>query len=138
MEILDYYNISPDIIKEHLADVPFPPCKDPLSAVPTQIKTALTRTYNAKHKSSVKATKSKKAVAEEGGAKRFNALAEEEGDGEISDVEETEANEVKKPFLHRELRIYRRRIPKWKLKNLSQVQHKKQVNKEEKVKIPNL
>lgn len=93
---MDHYSITPDIIKEHLADVPFPPCKDPLSAVPTQIKSALTKSYNAKHKNTIKATKSKKGVSEEGGSgKRFNALAEDEDAGEASEEEETESNEVK-------------------------------------------
>ena len=54
INIMEYYNLTPDIVKEHLVDLQIGKRKDPFDEIPTQIKSALTRTYNQRHKSSLK------------------------------------------------------------------------------------
>lgn len=58
---MDHYGLNPDMIKEHLIDLQIDK-RDPLSGVATQTKAALTRTYNTRHKSSVKVKKAKRVV----------------------------------------------------------------------------
>ena len=54
---MENYNLTPDMVKEHLVDIQYKSKKDdkdPFVDVPTQTKSALTRTYNQKHKDSLK------------------------------------------------------------------------------------
>ena len=94
VDILDSYNLTPEIMKEHLVDIQISSSRDPFAGVSTQTKTLLTKTYNAKHKSSVKAAKPKKNVGggdSQGGLKRFN---EEADDAEMSDGEDNNDDSV--------------------------------------------
>lgn len=65
MRVMEHYELTPDMIKEHLVDVQFKGNKkDPYADVSTQTKTAVTRIYNQRHKSSLKKkAKGKRAVA---------------------------------------------------------------------------
>ena len=51
---MEYYNLVPDMLKEHLVDLQMGKGIDPFDQIPTQTKSSLTRTYNQRHKSSLK------------------------------------------------------------------------------------
>ena len=55
---MEYYGLTPDMVKEHLVDLQYrsgkKDQKDPFAIVSSQTKAALTRLYNQKHKSSLK------------------------------------------------------------------------------------
>ena len=92
MEILEYHGLTLDILKEVLPDVQYPSIKDALVGLSTQTKTLLTKTYNEKHKQSIKATKSKKKIGGDAPTfKKFNEDAEEEAE-RVSDNEDDEEN----------------------------------------------
>lgn len=102
---MDHYGLELDVVKEHLPDIQLinASLKDPLAGVSTQTKAALTRTFNSRHKTSIKAKKSKKVVGggEEGGSAghRFNPEAEEEEEQEqemADELDEEENEEVNK------------------------------------------
>ena len=66
---MENYNLTPDMVKEHLVNVQYrggskKTMKDPFSGVSTQTKAALTRTYNQKHKDSLKKKAKSKAKLE--------------------------------------------------------------------------
>lgn len=87
---MDEYNLTPDVIKEHLTDLQLNAKKDPLEGVTAQTKALLTRTYNQRHKSSIKAIKTKKNIGADGAvSKRFN---EEAGSGDEANMSENEAD----------------------------------------------
>ena len=54
IDIMEHYNLTPEIVKEHLVNLQSGKRKDLFDEIPTQIKSALTRTYNQRHKSSLK------------------------------------------------------------------------------------
>lgn len=58
---MDHYGLNPDMVKDHLMDLQIDK-KDPLSGVSTQTKSSLTRTYNTRHKSSIKTKKPKRVI----------------------------------------------------------------------------
>ncbi len=58
---MDHYGLNPDMVKEHLIDLQIDK-KDPLAGVSTQTKSSLTRTYNTRHKTSIKSKKSKRVA----------------------------------------------------------------------------
>ena len=51
---MEHYNLVPDMLKEHLVDLQMGKGKDPFDQISTQTKSSLTRTYNVRHKSSLK------------------------------------------------------------------------------------
>jgi len=99
VDIMEYYNLTPEIIKEHLVDIQVCSKSDPFAGVSTQTKSLLTRTYNAKHKSSVKAGKSKKNIGggDAEGGKRYNEEADDDDMGEPEEnlEDSVEEDEVK-------------------------------------------
>lgn len=52
---MEEYELNPDMLKEHLVDIQFRGNKkDPFTGISTQTKTAVTKLYNKRHKSSLK------------------------------------------------------------------------------------
>lgn len=58
LHAMEHYQITPELLKEHLVDVQFNPKKlDLLHTIPTQTKTSLTRLYNKLHKDTFRGKK---------------------------------------------------------------------------------
>lgn len=58
LHVMEYYRITPELLKENLLDVQFNPKKlDLLSEIPTQTKSSLTRLYNKMHKDTLRGKK---------------------------------------------------------------------------------
>jgi len=94
VDILDHYNLTPEIIKEHLTDLN-PRKVDALVDVSSSAKSMLTRSFNQHHKTSIKNKKPKRQIgageSSEMG-KRFNLEAEEDEGGEEEDDENNDEN----------------------------------------------
>ena len=61
IEIMDHYGLTPDMLKEHIIDLQISK-RDPLTGIPTQTKAALTKAYNSRHKTSIKAKRAKRVA----------------------------------------------------------------------------
>lgn len=109
IEIMEHYQITPELFKENLVDIQYNPKKlDLLHQIPTATKTSLTRQYNKLHKDTFRGKKTaKKAEGEpeiEGmkdplyEESQNNNVEEEDEEKEIEDVgeEEEEAKGKKK------------------------------------------
>ncbi|EAS05103.2 AAA family ATPase (macronuclear) [Tetrahymena thermophila SB210] len=83
ISIMEEYNITPDLLKEHFITVPYKSdFEQRLKDIPTTIKTNLTKTYNKRFKDDVKPDKkTKKSEDEEHHVKYDDVL------GEIDEVE---------------------------------------------------
>ena len=67
VEAMSQYKINPTILKEHLTSLQLDPdaAEDVYKAIPTKIKTQLTKAYNSLHKTSVSKVKKKKSPTKE-------------------------------------------------------------------------
>lgn len=75
---MENYNLTPEIIKEHLLDLQFNPKKlDLMAKISANIKGKLTRMYNKKHETSLKAKKTKQGKSVEVGGAKYNDMMEE-------------------------------------------------------------
>lgn len=83
MKVLEAYNLTPDHIKEHLIQLQLDSAtrEEEFKSLPTQVKTALTRVYNAS-----------RAVTQQSKGRKKQLLTEEpeakvESDGENADAD---------------------------------------------------
>lgn len=82
IDILEVYGMDPNKFKDNLVEMQFNPSKtDLLADIPLNIKSALTKKFNLRHKTSLKAAKKKVApltVNEDQALRQINPEIEEE------------------------------------------------------------
>ena len=95
VEVMHQYNISPEVLKEHLISLQFAThtVETEFKNIPTKTKTSLTKAYNSHYKSSLQKVKKKKAEATP--KDNFDPEIEELPPGE-SEEEEQEVEAVPK------------------------------------------
>ena len=87
---MSQYKINPTILKEHLTSLQLDPdaAEDVYKAIPTKVKTQLTKAYNALNKTSVSKVKKKKPTTKE--EEKFDPDVEEKPEESSDDDSEEE------------------------------------------------